>query len=164
MKRLILMRHAKSDWSDITASDHERALNTRGRHDAHVMGDWMSAKALQPDHVLCSDATRTRETLADLTLDDVRITFTRSLYLAEPDVMARALHTRDEPCVLIIAHNPGCGMLANMLLTNIPKHAQFNSYPTGATLVADFNIPRWQDLRHHTGSVIHFCVPRDLTV
>ncbi len=163
MKRLILMRHAKSDWSDLAASDHERPLNAHGQRSAHAMGDWLRAQSLRPDHVLCSDAVRTCETLAYLSLGCVSTTETRGLYLAEPDVMARTLHPRDEACILMIAHNPGCGMLANLLLADAPAHPEFHSYPTGATLVVDFDITSWRDLQNGTGHAIHFVVPRDLT-
>lgn len=163
MKRLILMRHAKSDWSDLAASDHERSLNGRGQRSAQALGAWLREKSIQPDHVLCSDAVRTRETLAGLSFVDVPITYTRSLYLAEPDVMLRTLKMRDEACVMIIAHNPGCGMLADMLVAKSPPHPEFYSYPTGATLVVEFDITSWRDLRDGTGHTAHFVVPRDLT-
>ncbi|MEH6645783.1 SixA phosphatase family protein [Sulfitobacter sp.] len=162
MKRLILMRHAKSDWSDLAASDHERTLNKRGRRSAEAIGDWMRSKSLQPDHVLCSDAARTRETLSLLKLDDVPTTVTPRLYLAEPDVMAHELHSRDEDCIVMLAHNPGSAMLADMLLAKAPDHPDFDTFPTCATIVADFNITNWRDLRHGTGRVVEFIVPRDL--
>lgn len=163
MKRLILMRHAKSDWSDLALSDHERKLNARGRQSAVALGDWLSRLPLHPDHVLCSDAARTRETLSLLALGDVDTSTLSSLYLAEPGVMEAALYKRDENCVLMIAHNPGCAMLANMLLAETPDHPSFQSFPTGATLVADFDIDSWRNLRRGTGTTVHFIVPRDLT-
>lgn len=163
MKRFILMRHAKSDWSDLTLSDHARALNARGRRSAEALGDWLRSLSLHPDHVLCSDAVRTRETLSLLALGDVETSTLRSLYLAEPDVMEAALREQDEDCVLMIAHNPGCAMVAEMLLAQVPDHPAFHSYPTGATLVADFDIASWRDLRRGTGTAAHFTVPRELT-
>ena len=162
MKRLILMRHAKSDWSDLAASDHERTLNKRGRRSAETIGKWMRSQSVHPDHVLCSDAARTRETLSLLQIADVPTTTTRRLYLAEPDVMAHALHPRDEDCILMLAHNPGSAMLADMLLAEAPDHPDFDTFPTCATLVADFDIANWRDLRSGTGRVVAFIVPRDL--
>lgn len=162
MKRLILMRHAKSDWSNAAASDHERTLNPRGQRSATAMGKWLRDHSLHPDHVVCSDAARTRETLARLNLGDVATTFTRKLYLAEPDVMAEALRTQTADCILMIAHNPGSAMLADMLLATAPTHPDFDRYPTCATLVADFDITHWRDLTPGTGTARHFIVPRDL--
>uniref|UniRef100_UPI0035189862 SixA phosphatase family protein n=1 Tax=Nioella sp. TaxID=1912091 RepID=UPI0035189862 len=62
MKRLILMRHAKSDWS-LGQPDAARPLNARGQRSAEAMGDWLREKGYLPDQILCSSAQRTRETL-----------------------------------------------------------------------------------------------------
>tara|TARA_B110000977_G_scaffold201307_1_gene295263 strand:+ start:902 stop:1396 length:495 start_codon:yes stop_codon:yes gene_type:complete len=162
MKRLILMRHAKSDWGDWTATDHERGLNTRGVKSAGAMGDWLRENSLMPDHILCSDATRTQETLAGLALPDIPTTLTRDLYLAKADVMAQLLMRQDGPCVLMVAHNPGTGLLAARLIAAEPDHPEFDSYPTCATMVAEFEIDTWRDLKMGTGRLIDFIVPRDL--
>ncbi len=162
MKRLILMRHAKSGWSDLATTDHERTLSDRGRWSAAAMGDWLREHYLIPDHVLCSDAARTRETLSRLKLEESNVSYSRSLYLAEPDVMAAALQAQDHDCILMVAHNPGSETLARMLLTTAPDHPDFANFPTCATLVADFDIPDWQHLKFNTGTAAHFTVPRDL--
>ncbi|KEJ88662.1 SixA phosphatase family protein [Sulfitobacter donghicola] len=162
MKRLILMRHAKSDWTDLDQTDHGRALNERGRVSAAALGDWLRKNGFQPDHILCSDAKRTRETLDGLKLGDAPTSFLKSLYLAEPDVMAGTLHQRSEDCILMVAHNPGTAMLAEMLLATASDHSGFYKYPTGATLVVDFDIMDWRDLRKGTGKLVQFTVPRDL--
>jgi len=162
MKRLILIRHAKSDWSDLDASDHERRLNARGQQAAQLMSQYLHSQHLCPDHVLCSDAKRTVETLDLLALQNVEQTITRKLYLAEPEQMAAILKRQSEECVMIIGHNPGCAMLAEMLLDKTPDHPQFSRYPTCALLVADFDIETWASLRMNTGTVVDFIVPRDL--
>lgn len=163
MKRLILMRHSKSAWSERNTTDHERTLNPRGQESASAMGIWLKQNKLKPDHILCSDAARTRETLQRLNLGDVPNTFLSSLYLAEPDVMAAALQSRSETCLLMVAHNPGSSMLAEMLVARAPEHSVFFKFPTCATLVVDFDITNWRDLRLNTGNVIHFITPRDIT-
>jgi phosphohistidine phosphatase len=162
MKRLILMRHAKSDWSDMAASDHARPLNARGRQSAAAVGRWMREAEVLPDHILCSDAARTRETLSLLALEAVPISLNRSLYLAEPEAMLRALHTRQEDCIMLIGHNPGCAMLAERLVPEHHTQDGIHAYPTGATLVVDFDIAEWVDLDDHAGRVAHFVLPRAL--
>lgn len=162
MKRLILMRHAKSDWSATDASDHERGLNPRGQQNAQALGAWLRTHDYLPEHILCSDAVRTRETLNGLMLGDVPTTFAHTLYLAEPDVMIAALRNRHEACILMLAHNPGSAILAQELLSDAPTHVDFDSYPTCATLVADFEIEQWSNLGAGTGQVVDFAVPRDL--
>ena len=78
MKRLILVRHAKSDWS-LGMADHDRPLNVRGRASAAAIGRWLREKNLRPDQVLCSTATRTRETLDLLDLDAPPVSRTGSI-------------------------------------------------------------------------------------
>jgi phosphohistidine phosphatase len=126
------------------------------------MGDWLRDRKIKPDCVLSSDAARTRETLALLKLADIPTTFTRDLYLAEPQVMQQVLSTYVGDCILMVAHNPGSAMLANALLQSLPSHTEFRAYPSGATLVADFNIDSWSDLQLATGKIAEFIVPRDL--
>ena len=63
-RRLIVMRHAKSSWSDPAATDHERPLNARGRRDAPRVATRLVELQWQPDWVLSSDSRRTQETLS----------------------------------------------------------------------------------------------------
>ena len=162
MKRLILMRHAKSDWSDLTASDHARTLNARGLKSAQAMGDWLRREGLLPDSILCSDAARTQETLKLLALPETPTAFTRMLYLAQADVMARLLSQQTGDCVLMVAHNPGTAILAERLLQTLPAQPEFDAFPTCATLVADFEIDTWRGLEMGKGVAVHFTLPRSL--
>tara|TARA_R110002095_G_scaffold107229_1_gene94052 strand:+ start:656 stop:1147 length:492 start_codon:yes stop_codon:yes gene_type:complete len=163
MKRLILMRHAKSDWSGEALVDHDRSLNQRGRESAEKLGNWLRNHNLLPDEVFSSSANRTRETCDGLKLPDgVTPTFTRKLYLASLERIMTMLQGASGDTVLIIGHNPGVGMCAADILTRGPDHPQFMAFPTGATLVADFDIRQWSDLRWGTGEAAHFVVPRDI--
>lgn len=159
--KLILMRHAKSDWGSPDLPDHTRPLNKRGAGDAPVMGDWLRRKGHLPDTVLCSTATRTRETLQGL---DVTATeqFLPSLYHADPDTMLEALQNADGETVLMLGHNPGIAFFAASLLQSPPAHPRFDDYPTCATLVANFAIPRWSALRYRSGIAVDFVIPADL--
>ena len=164
MLRLILMRHAKSDWSHAGISDHERPLNARGRAAALALGGWLRSNSYGVDQVLCSTATRTRETLECLALDPSPETgFTRSLYLAEARAMMETLHTAKFPRVLMLGHNPGICEMAHRLLDDPPTHRRFEDYPTGATLVCDFDAADWDMINWHDGRIVDFIVPRDLT-
>jgi len=162
MKRLILMRHAKSSWDDASLDDHDRPLNGRGRVSANVLGDWLRAKAYLPDQTLSSSSARTRETFARLGIYcDAR--FLDALYHAGPDDMLRELRLATGKSVLMLGHNPAIGWLASRLVTSPPDHPRFGDYPTGATLIADFPSDRWQGLAPGTGSVRDFVIPRELT-
>ena len=63
-KRLLLMRHAKSDWSDGSVSDHDRPLNARGQDAAPRIASWLASEGMVPEVILCSTAVRTSQTLA----------------------------------------------------------------------------------------------------
>lgn len=163
MKRLILMRHAKSDWSGGAGSDHERPLNARGREAARALGAWMQTQDVVPDQVLCSSAERTGETLLRLGLPEgVNTSFTRGLYLATHQEILQALRAATGETVLMIGHNPGIGIAAAEILSTPPEHPKFGQYPTGATLVADFESASWQEADWGTANARHFVVPRDL--
>ncbi|HQY45284.1 MAG TPA: histidine phosphatase family protein, partial [Paracoccaceae bacterium] len=94
-RRLILTRHAKSAWDDPTMSDHDRPLNGRGRRSALELGEWLQSRGYEPDQVLCSTATRTRETWATVAVAPLEVTphidYLDALYHASPDLMQKAL-------------------------------------------------------------------------
>lgn len=162
MKRLILMRHAKSDWSH-DREDHDRSLNTRGQRSAKAMGDWLRASDTLPDEVLCSSATRTRETLHGLALNAPPTRFEHRLYHAAPDTILSLLKDARGQTVLLLGHNPGIGLCAAALVGTAPDHPRFRDYPTCATLIADFDIADWDDLIPGRGKVVDFRVPREFT-
>lgn len=159
--RLILMRHAKSSWSTAALADHDRPLNGRGRRSATALGSWLRAWGYVPDQVLCSTATRTRETLAGLAIK-ADVQFDPALYLADPATMLAAVRAATGKVVLMIGHNPGIAELAAELVAKAPAHDRFMDYPTGATLVVDF-AAGWPDIMPGTGQVVDFVVPRELT-
>lgn len=163
MKRLILMRHAKSDWSAGASSDHDRPLNKRGRNAAAHLGDWLREHDLVPDQVLSSSAMRTKETLARLALPDgIATNFTRDLYLATHNEIMTTVQTATGNVVLLIGHNPGISIMASEAIVEQPVHPKFDAYPSGATMVADFDITDWHDAGWGNANARHFVVPREL--
>lgn len=162
-RRLLLMRHAKSDWSGPETSDHARRLNPRGQASAKAIGDWLRQFGYLPDLVLSSDSQRTRDTLEGLQLD-ATARFHRTLYLAPPEIMLNALQQAgDAPCVLMLGHNPGIAAFAWDLLEHQPDDPDFERYPTCATAVIDFPITDWKELVLGQGALLDFTVPRRLT-
>lgn len=162
-KRLILMRHAKSDWKSPAQGDHERPLNARGRGAAKALGHWLGAEKYLPDQALVSSATRTRETFDGLDLA-CPVRFLPELYHADPEEMLRILRTAGEGVILMLGHNPGTGALAEALLRQAPDHERFFDYPTGASLIADFAIDDWRGLKPGMGRAVAFVIPTDLPV
>jgi len=163
--RLILMRHAKSDWDHAHLGDFMRPLNPRGRRAAAAVGEWLAAKGYMPDAVYCSAAARTAETCA-LVLGALaagpEVTYRRDLYLASAETMLRTLHKANGGTVMLLAHNPGCAILAAALAERAPPHARFDDFPTAATAIFEFEVDSWAAIAPRQGQVVDFIVPRDL--
>lgn len=163
--RLILVRHAKSDWDDPMLDDHDRPLNPRGRDAAVRVGRWLAQAGALPGEALVSSALRTRETwarMAPLLPGAPEPRVIDALYHASPEVMLRALQGARAPVVLMLGHNPGIGAFARWMLGRAPGHPRFHDYPTCATLVARFPAARWSDVAPATGAAEAFVVPREL--
>lgn len=165
MKRLILTRHAKSSWDDPLTPDHDRPLNERGKAAAADLGQWLASRDYVPGEVLCSDAVRTRKTfsgIAPALPGAPELELKPALYHAGPDVMMAVLkHARAE-VVMMIGHNPGIGEFAARLVAHPPANAEFGRYPTGATLVVDFDVADWGDVTFGSGVTVDFIVPREI--
>lgn len=163
--RLILTRHAKSDWSTPDQPDHDRPLNARGRRQAPLIGRWLASRGDRPDLVLCSTATRTRETL-DLILpmltSEPEVTFDPALYHAGSAKILSAIHAAQVPVLMIIGHNPGLAEAAQHLAHSPPVHPRFSGFPTAATAVFDFTEDDWSKVGWGRGSLRDFVTPDEL--
>ncbi|MFV0512656.1 MAG: histidine phosphatase family protein [Jhaorihella sp.] len=161
-KTLILMRHAKSSWDDPDLSDHDRLLTKRGKRSAKALGDWLRQRGWLPDQILCSAAARTRETCTGLGLD-AEAQFTDNLYRVTSNQMLRVLSQASGDSVLMLGHNPAVQKFAQAIVDEAPEHPRFLDYPTGATLVVQFDVDSWDRVAWRGGKVLDFVVPRDLT-
>jgi len=161
MKRLILMRHAKSLRGEPALDDHARSLNDRGRNAARRVGAWMRARGYLPDEILSSDSRRTRETVRQLGIAG-ETHFLNRLYLAQAGDMLEILRSAAGECVLMLGHNPGICLLARVLVAAPPPHPRFFDFPTCATLVCDFDVRSWGALAPGSGRAVDFVIPRDL--
>lgn len=170
MRTLSLLRHAKASRDDLGLSDHARPLALRGREDAPRIGAFIRASGLRPDLVVCSDAVRTRETLA-LVLRAIGgaappVVYEHALYLAEePALLARLARVDDAVRhVMVVGHNPGLHELALALATKgsasdlVRLTAKF---PTAALAVIDFDVS-WGDIAGEGGRLRTFVTPRTL--
>ncbi|MFK7765578.1 MAG: histidine phosphatase family protein [Roseobacter sp.] len=163
MLRLILMRHAKSDWGQARLSDHDRPLNKRGQISAQALGNWLRSKDYVPNQVLSSSSIRTRETVLGLGLaPQTDAQFIAALYHAGPQVMLDILNGATSPCVLMVGHNPGICEMARLIVTAPSQHLRFSDYPTGATLICDFDATDWQAVDWRQGACADFIIPREL--
>jgi phosphohistidine phosphatase len=171
VKTVLLLRHAKSAWDDAGLADHERPLNRRGERAAEAMAEHIVKKSPRPDLILCSTATRSRQTLAPLihrlAAPTPPILLEKGLYLAsEASLLARLQDAPDEAgTVLLIGHNDGIWQLAEVLagrgraglLANL-----HDKFPTGTLATLRAPIERWPDLAAGSAELAAYVRPRDL--
>ncbi len=168
MRRLYLLRHAKSSWDDPALADRDRPLSPRGRRAAKAIADHLGQEGLSPALVLCSSALRTRLTLAAIlpSLDgDSEIRVEGALYGAGAAGLLERLRAVPEqvPSVLVIGHNPGLQELAVSLsgsgeaLRRLREH-----FPTGGLATLAIEDAGWAHVGVGDAEVVRFVVPREL--
>lgn len=170
MKRLCLLRHAKSDWSNPALNDFERPLNERGQITASFMADYIAASAWRPDSVLCSTAVRAKETFAPLQKllgPTAHVAYSDKLYHALPDALldqVRELAPEKTTTVLVVAHNPGLSLLAAELMPDQSDEAlsRGDGVPTGGFLVFELDIQSWRDIGTGAARLLFFGKPKQL--
>ena len=161
MKRLLILRHAKSSWADSSITDWQRPLNERGLRDAPRAGDWLRDRSLMPDVIITSDAVRARSTteiVANAAGYRQEIVVEPSLYHAKPEDMLAVLNgVQDQAAltVMIVGHNPGLEDLVQQLT------GEHHSLPTAALVHISLSIDRWSELDSATAaSVVDTWQPR----
>ena len=167
-RTLLLLRHAKSDYPPGVA-DHDRPLAPRGVREAALAGDWLRAHAPAVDAVLCSTATRTRETL-ERTRIDAPVEFVDRLYEATPGAMIDEINRvpsrfdGDVATLLVIGHEPTMSALALGLATDQGSNDAaaeriLTKYPTSAIAVLR-TADGWDQLTLNGAALVTFHVPR----
>ena len=167
-KRLVLIRHAKSSWTDPDLIDHDRPLNARGRKAAAAVGRHLHRSGLEPDLVLCSSAVRARQTLDYLRFAaGPEVAIETSLYGAQAASLLTRIR-RIPPGVgtaVLIAHNPGLEELARTLAGAGSDLAAAEKFPTGAVAEFRYLTPTWAAIGPGgtvPGGLVTFVVPSDL--
>ena len=174
-RRLILLRHAKSDWPDVP--DRDRPLAKRGRRDAPRIGRWLHEHGYQPDVVVCSAARRTRQTW-DLVAPELggspAVRFEPRAYAASAMTLlylVQELPSRYRTA-LLIAHNPGLSDLAGQLAAPAEIGPEISrvtdngprpeiSLPTAAVAVLEFP-GDWPSLTPGQTRLVDHIIPADL--
>lgn len=166
MARLVLVRHAKSDYP-LGVDDHDRPLNPRGERDAPEIGRWLRAsESLSASgRVIVSSATRAQATWAHAQsgVDHGVVETDPRIYEASPStlrevILERAVH----PDILLVGHNPGLAMLIAEL--GAPSHTRseaLEKFPTSAIAVLESSLP-WPQALDGVGrfEVTAFAIPR----
>ena len=171
MKRLFLMRHAKTEQANKdTPADAERALTERGRAEAPAVGRAMHKRGYEPDLILCSPSRRTRQTLelANAELGSTaKVQYDSVIYAAGARqllVLFRKL-TDEVQQPLVVGHNPGFEDCLSLL----PQTPQVQAgggdkFPTGALAVLQFEVSAWRELSPHSGTLVEFIRPKELGI
>lgn len=163
MKKLLLIRHAKSSWADFSQPDFERPLNERGQKDAPKMAKRLAEKDIIPDVLVSSPANRaiTTAMLFAKTLDIKKkhILEKQDLYLAPSQNFYDIIELLDDSynTVAIFAHNPGITGFANEL-----THVHIDEMPTCSVFAVRMNIKEWKHFREAEKSFWFFDYPKNI--
>ncbi|MEQ1687526.1 MAG: histidine phosphatase family protein [Sphingopyxis sp.] len=172
MKRLILLRHAKSGWDDPVARDYDRPLNERGRIAATSIGSWAGENGLAVDSIISSPAVRCTETL-DLFQPAAGITaiephWDRRIYLASSATLIDVLRDfgDSDTSVLMCGHNPG---MEDLILDLVPddgssplRDVAEEQFPTAGLATIELDVAHWCDADNRCGRLVQFTRPRDI--
>ncbi len=164
MKKIYILRHAKSSWKDSSLTDFDRPLNERGKRNAPMMGIKMAELNIVPDLVLASAATRAYATASivaeKLDYPKDRIERRRDLYLASSHAILKIINSADNKheSLMIVGHNPGLTELANDL-----GAFQVSNMPTCALVALEFAVDDWQAVHWGIGKNILFEYPKKKT-
>lgn len=160
MKKIILIRHAKSSWDNPWLGDHDRPLAERGKKDAPKMAKKLRKRGIHPDLILSSTALRAAET-AKITAKELgyledEICWEKNLFHASPQTILKYIHMQKDSknTLLVFGHNPGFNDLITYLggkIENLPTSGQF-----GFKLHSE----KWSDLKPETAEVWFMDFPK----
>lgn len=160
MKKLFLIRHAKSSWDEPNLSDYERPLNERGKKDAPMMSSILKEKNIFPDLIISSTAERAAET-ANIFASELNYTKTihydSRIYEATTQNLLEVVSEIDDDhnLVFLFGHNPGLSNFANF----ISKTPVLNM-PTTCIVGLELTINKWKEVERHSGNVFLYEFPK----
>ena len=164
---LIVMRHAKSDWSTSASNDFDRPLSRRGDRDAPRMAAWLAQQSLLPDIIISSPALRTKQTVLavveKLGIPEQEIIWEASIYEASLDQLLEVLdrYSAAAESVLLVGHNPGLDSLVEYLSDRPPLYRRGKLMTTAAVAVLDYG-DKEISTREHSARLELLVRPKDL--
>jgi len=172
MRRLLLLRHAKTENDAPSGRDQDRRLDNRGRLDAAEIGLWIGRHPPFPESVLVSSAVRATQTweIAWEAMQDLvpqpHVEFQPELYGADPAQLLEAVHAAvaaDPKVLMLVGHNPGMHELALMLTGSgdaAGRQALGDNLPTSGLAIFEFETDDWGDVAFRRGKLAKFISPR----
>jgi phosphohistidine phosphatase len=172
MRRLMLLRHAKTEHEAPSGRDRDRRLDNRGRHDATEIGGWIGRHPPFPDLVLVSPAVRAHQTweiaweaMKGL-VPEPQVELMPELYGADASHLLETIRdasSTDPRRLMIVGHNPGMHELALALAGSgdgAARKALADNLPTSGLAVLDFGIDDWADVAIRRGRLVLFVSPK----
>lgn len=159
MKKLTLIRHAKSSWANPSLDDFDRPLNKRGLSDLPPMAARVAQKLPQADLLLSSGANRARTTAEEVMAFqlDTSIAFVPEMYESCYETLLNMLQCQSDRHrhLMLVGHNPGLELLGYYL-----THERLEKFPTAAVLHIHLSVQSWSELAESCGTVSWFDYPK----
>lgn len=161
MKKLFLVRHAKSSWEDSSLADIERPLNKRGKRDAPFMSKLLNKKNIKIDIIYTSPAVRALTTskifAQELNIPQDKIVVYEKLYDSGIKELSQLINNISEnhSSVLIVGHNPSLTSFANHLSDKF-----IDNIPTCGIVGIEFDINSWKKIERGKGKIFLFEYPK----
>ncbi|MCK1337804.1 histidine phosphatase family protein [Bradyrhizobium sp. 38] len=173
MRRLLLLRHAKTEIDAPSGRDQDRRLDDRGQRDSAQLGDWIAAHPPFPEAVLVSHAVRARQTW-DIVWEAMKdrvaapqVEILSELYGADPAQILETIRAATVPAdpkqLLLVGHNPGMHEVALMLMGGgdpAGAKAIADNLPTAGLAIFDFDVKDWGDVAYRRGKLVQFVSPK----
>tara|TARA_B100001758_G_scaffold225371_1_gene217353 strand:- start:22 stop:510 length:489 start_codon:yes stop_codon:yes gene_type:complete len=161
MKKLIIVRHSKSSWKDLSLTDFHRPLNNRGKSDGPIMSRYLSSKINRIDFLHSSSSVRTFETSKFFIskIEFKNIKYDDNLYHGSAHSIISFIKNYPEHynTVMIIAHNPGLTNLINMI-----THINIDNLPTTGIAIVDFDCDSWNNISIENSNLVDLKFPKQL--
>jgi len=163
MKRLTLVRHAKSSWANPGTPDRDRPLAGRGERDSRKMGRRLVGRKARPSLILSSPAVRAHATAkaiaAALKYPSEFLQLEDEVYLAAPEELVELVQRQrdDFSDLMLVGHNPGLTDLVNQLLTEF----KLENLPTGGVVAIDFETDTWSEIIEKPARLIYYDYPKN---
>jgi phosphohistidine phosphatase len=170
MKRLTVLRHAKSSWDDPNLDDFSRPLNERGWKAARRIGHELKHREMPFDLVLASTAARVRETIDGLQEKydfAVPIQFEPRMYGATEHELLSLLQALPETvqAPLLVGHNPGLERLIVELTRDDKdglRRRAAGKFPTAGVAAIELPARRWAEIGPGSGEIVELILPKEL--
>lgn len=159
MKRLILVRHAKSSWSDLLLADIDRPLNARGKRNAPFMAQKLKEKIPTIDSFYVSPAKRAKKTAKVFfkQYKEAEFNIVEDIYEAYVDELEDVIYSIDDNVnsAILFGHNPGFTMLTNRYADNM-----IDNLPTCGVVIMEYEGDHWANFHPTAASVVDIMYPK----